>query len=126
MKAFNYVMGGLFIISAALQFNDPDPYLWITIYGVAALLAYMNIVKKHDRLSHLGMLLACLIYGFTLVFKKDGVISWFRDHDAESLVQSMKATKPWIENAREFGGLMIIALFLVINLTMEKRKSAAA
>jgi hypothetical protein len=126
MKVFNYVMGGLFIISAALQFNDPDPYLWITIYGVAALLAYMNIVNKHDRLSHLGMLLACLIYGFTLVFKKDGVISWFRDHDAESLVQSMKATKPWIENAREFGGLMIIAVFLIINLTVEKRKSVAA
>jgi glucan phosphoethanolaminetransferase (alkaline phosphatase superfamily) len=124
MKVFNYVMGGLFIISAALQFNDPDPYLWITIYGVAALLAYMNIVNKHDRLSHLGMLLACLIYGFTLVFKKDGVISWFNDHQAESLVQSMKATKPWIENAREFGGLMIIAVFLVINLILEKRKTS--
>lgn len=124
MKVFNYVMGGLFIISAALQFNDPDPYLWITIYVVAALLAYMNIVNKHDRLSHLGMLLACLIYGFTLVFKKDGVISWFNDHQAESLVQSMKATKPWIENAREFGGLMIIAVFLVINLILEKRKTS--
>jgi Transmembrane family 220, helix len=124
MKVFNYVMGGLFIISAGLQYNDPDPYLWITIYGVAALLAYMNIVKKHDRFSHLGMLLACLIYGFTLVFKTDGVISWFRDHQAESLVQSMKATKPWIENAREFGGLMIIAVFLVINLIVEKRKTS--
>ena len=124
MKVFNYVMGGLFIISAGLQYNDPDPYLWITIYGVAALLAYMNIVQKHDRFSHLGMLLACLIYGFTLVFKKDGVISWFNDHQAESLVQSMKATKPWIENAREFGGLMIIAVFLVINLILEKRKTS--
>jgi hypothetical protein len=68
--------------------------------------------------------LACIIYGFTLVFKKDGVISWFSDHDAESLVQSMKATKPWIENAREFGGLMIIAVFLIINLVKDKSRAA--
>lgn len=124
MRIFNYIMGGLFILSAALQYNDPDPFLWISIYGVAALLAYMNIVNKHDRFSHLGVLIACLIYGFTLVFKKDGVISWFQDHEAESLVQSMKATKPWIENAREFGGLMIIAIFLVINLINKNNKPA--
>jgi hypothetical protein len=36
----------------------------------------------------------------------------------------MKATKPWIENAREFGGLMIIAVFLIINLLNQKRKTA--
>jgi len=124
MKIFNYIMGGLFVISAGLQYNDPDPYVWITIYGVAALLAYMNIVGKHDRISHLGILLACIIYGFNLVFKKDGVISWFSDHDAESLVQSMKATKPWIENAREFGGLMIIVVFLIINLVKDKSRTA--
>lgn len=124
MKIFNYIMGGLFVISAGLQYNDSDPYVWITIYGVTALLAYMNIVGKHDRISHLGILLACIIYGFTLVFKKDGVISWLSEHGAESLVQSMKATKPWIENAREFGGLMIIAVFLIINLLNQKRKTA--
>jgi hypothetical protein len=36
----------------------------------------------------------------------------------------MKATKPWIENAREFGGLMIIAVFLIINLVKNKSRTA--
>ncbi|HEU4427223.1 MAG TPA: transmembrane 220 family protein [Myxococcota bacterium] len=32
-------MATLFVVSAALQWNDPDPAYWIAIYGVAALLA---------------------------------------------------------------------------------------
>lgn len=33
------VMTALFVVSAAVQWNDPDPAYWIAIYGVAALLA---------------------------------------------------------------------------------------
>ena len=32
-------MTALFVVSAAVQWNDPDPAYWIAIYGVAALLA---------------------------------------------------------------------------------------
>jgi hypothetical protein len=33
----------------------------------------------------------------------------------------MKATKPWIENTREFGGLLIIALVTSINILKHKK-----
>ncbi len=32
-------MTALFVVSAAVQWNDPDPVYWIALYGVAALLA---------------------------------------------------------------------------------------
>jgi hypothetical protein len=32
-------MTALFVVSAAVQWNDPDPAYWIAIYGVAALLS---------------------------------------------------------------------------------------
>ncbi len=32
-------MTALFVVSAAVQWNDPDPAYWIAIYGVAAILA---------------------------------------------------------------------------------------
>jgi len=32
-------MCALFLLSVAVQYNDPDPYLWMPIYGLAALLA---------------------------------------------------------------------------------------
>ncbi|MFM1969722.1 MAG: hypothetical protein RL152_1099, partial [Bacteroidota bacterium] len=109
---------------ALLQINDPDPYVWIPIYGVVALICFFNARKKYDRFSHLCILACCIIYGINLVIKNDGVISWFNDHEAENLVQSMKATKPWIENTREFGGLLIITLVTSVNIFKHKKAGA--
>ena len=33
------VMCVVFVVSAAVQYNDPDPLMWIVLYGVAAALA---------------------------------------------------------------------------------------
>jgi hypothetical protein len=49
------------------------------------------------------------------------VMAWFNEHEAESLVQSMKATKPWIEQSREFGGLLIISIVITINMVTNKK-----
>ncbi len=51
-------------------------------------------------------------------------MDWVNRHNSENLVQSMKATKPWIENTREFGGLMIILLALLINMILHKKAGA--
>jgi hypothetical protein len=42
MKTFNYIFGAIFILFALLQINDPDPYLWIPIYGYASLICFLN------------------------------------------------------------------------------------
>ena len=124
MIVFNYIFAGLFTIFALLQINDPDPYVWIPIYGVVALICFFNAKKKYDRFAHLGILACCIIYGINLLIKSDGVGSWFNDHNAESLVESMKATKPWIENTREFGGLLIISIVTSINIFKHKKAGA--
>jgi hypothetical protein len=124
MVVLNYVFSGIFILFALLQVNDPDPYVWIPIYGVVAMICFFNARKKYDRFAHLGILACCIIYGINLIMKSNGVIDWFKDHDAENLVQSMKTTKPWIENTREFGGLLIIALVTSINILKHKKTGA--
>jgi hypothetical protein len=124
MIVFNYIFAGLFTIFALLQINDPDPYVWIPIYGVAALICIFNAKKKYDRFAHLVILACCIIYGINLLIKSDSVVSWFNDHNAESLVESMKATKPWIENTREFGGLLIISIVTSINIFKHKKAGA--
>jgi hypothetical protein len=55
-------------------------------------------------------------YGIALLFDKTGVLNWIEEHQAENIVQSMKATKPWIEETREFFGLLILIFALVINM----------
>jgi hypothetical protein len=124
MIVFNYIFAGLFTIFALLQINDPDPYVWIPIYGVVALICFFNAKKKYDRFAHLVILACCIIYGINLLIKSDSVVSWFNDHNAESLVENMKATKPWIENTREFGGLLIISIVTSINIFKHKKAGA--
>ena len=39
MRWLHIVLSAVLIIFAALQYNDPDPYFWAPIYGLAALWA---------------------------------------------------------------------------------------
>lgn len=67
-------------------------------------------------------------YALYLFFDKVGVLDWAEEHHAESLVQTMKAEKPWIEETREFGGLAIILIVMAINFfwLRQQRKLRAA
>jgi len=124
MKITNLVFSIVFALFALLQYNDPDPYLWIPIYGYACVVCFLNYKNKYDRFTHIAGIIFCLGFGMKQLFVRDGVMDWFNKHDSENLVQSMKATKPWIENTREFGGLMIILLVLLINMIAHKKAGA--
>ena len=124
MKQFNLIFAILFTLFAILQWNDPDPYLWIPIYGFACIVCLMNYKNKYDLFTHIAGIIFCLGFGMKLLFIRDGVMDWMNRHDSENLVQSMKATKPWIENTREFGGLLIILIVLVINIFLHKKAGA--
>jgi hypothetical protein len=115
MKAFNIFFIVIFIIFAALQYNDPDPYVWMPIYLYAALLCYFAIKGRYNPVLYMIGFVVYLAYAAYLFFDKTGVLNWVNNHHSESIVQTMKATKPWIEETREFGGLMIVTLVLLIN-----------
>jgi hypothetical protein len=116
MRAFNILFIILFILFACLQYNDPDPYIWIPIYLYAAFLCYLAMKKKYNPLLYFIGITAYVSYGLYLFFDKSGELSWATEHNSESLIETMKAEKPWIEATREFGGLMIVIIVLLINL----------
>ena len=123
MRITNLIFSVLFVLFALLQYNDPDPYLWIPIYLYAAVLcgqAYRG--RNYPRAYLLGILFYSL-YAAYLIFTNDGVIDWYTRHDAENLVQTMKAEKPWIEDTREFGGLVILIVALALNYRSAKRST---
>ncbi len=122
MRYFNLSLAIVFTLFAALQYNDPDPYIWIPIYGYAAILCFQAFRGKFFKNACLAGLLICAAYAVYLFIDKDGVLSWARDHEAESLVQTMKATKPWIEESREFGGLLIVIVALGLNYMKAVKK----
>jgi len=116
MKVFNIIFLIVFIISAGLQYNDPDPYIWMPLYLYGAFLCYEATRKRYKPTLYIIGLIVYISYAIFLFFDNDGVISWANKHHAESIVQSMKATKPWIEETREFGGLLLLILALVCNM----------
>lgn len=115
MKIFNAIFLVLFIVSAGLQYNDPDPYIWIPIYLFAAFLCFQALQKKYNPALYTGSLVVFSIYAVFLFFDSTGVLNWMNEHEAENIAQSMKATRPWIEETREFFGLTIILVVLLIN-----------
>lgn len=115
MKSFNIIMAIIFIVFAALQYNDPDPLLWISLYLYAAYLCINRFRGKYQPRGYALAFMVYLVYAIYLFVDKNGVLSWLNEHHAESLVTTMKAEKPWIEESREFGGLVILMITMAIN-----------
>jgi hypothetical protein len=121
MKIFNLIFCVLFVLFAALQYNDPDPYIWMPIYLYSAALCYQAAQKKFYPKAYLVGIIVYTAYAIYLFFDKTGVLDWVREHNSESMVQTMKAGKPWIEESREFFGLMILITVIGINWAYMKR-----
>lgn len=115
MRILNIVFVIVFIVSAALQYNDPDPYIWMPIYLFGAWVCWE---AYHLRFKTGYYLTGWIVYGgyaAWLFFDQYGVLNWFNQHDAESIVRTMKADRPWIEETREFGGLLLLILAFTAN-----------
>ena len=123
MKVFNIVFIVLFILFAAVQYNDPDPYLWMPIYLYAAFLCWQATQKKYNTILYVIGLALYGLYALYLLFDKTGVLDWASEHKAENIAETMKATKPWIEETREFFGLVIVMAVLIINMIWLRKES---
>ena len=122
MKVFNIIFIIVFILSAALQYNDPDPYVWMPIYLYGAYLCYQAIYRRYNPVLYIIGLVVYIAYAIYLFFDKQGVLNWAEEHNAENIAQTMKATKPWIEQTREFFGLLILIGALAVNLLWLSKK----
>jgi len=123
MKIFNILFCILFLISAGLQYNDPDPYIWIPIYLYGAILCWFAFRGKFYPKACLFGIVIFTGYALYFFFTENGVLDWIQKHDAENIAASMKASTPWIEDTREFFGLVILIIVLLVNLIYAKRKS---
>ena len=104
-----------FAVFAYLNFNDADSWLWVPIYASAAICCGLVVFDKFYPLIYLGLIAFYMLYAIILFFAKDGVRDWLMKYKKPSLVESMQATKPYIENTREFFGLLIISAALLID-----------
>ncbi|MBL7761832.1 MAG: transmembrane 220 family protein [Chitinophagaceae bacterium] len=122
MKIFNIAFCVIFIVFAALQYNDPDPYLWVPIYLWVAFLCMQAAKNKFFPKAYIITIIVFSIYAIYKVVDQNGLLDWINEHHAENIAETMKAEKPWIEESREFFGLLILIGVLIIDLVYAKRK----
>jgi len=67
---------------------------------------------------------AYFIYAVYKFFDENGVWDWITKHNAENIAGKMKATQPWIEESREFFGLAILIVVLLIDYFYAKKMIA--
>lgn len=87
----------LFIVFGLVQYNDPDGWLWMIIYGSAALISFLSYRSALPRILYMVMIGVYLLGAIYL---------WPQTYQGLSLKDGFA---PSIEEARESLGLVICA-----------------
>lgn len=97
-----------FLLSAAVQYNDPDPVRWTAIYAAAAALCLAQWLTVLPRRVPAALLVVCLAWIGSLLPKVVGAVSVSEVFD--SITMRTRA----VEEAREIGGLLLVALWSAV------------
>jgi heme O synthase-like polyprenyltransferase len=116
-KSIAALFGLILLGFAALQFNDPDPIIWVTFYCICAAVPLLLLANKF---IHSIFWLTLAICGLELFLTASGAYNYYLHMDQEPLMQSMNPNKPYIEEAREFLGALIALLLVCISALLAR------
>lgn len=116
-NAINAVMLVAFLFSIAVQYNDPDPIRWITIYGLAAVACVFDMRRRHRWIFPAAIAVIALAWAIVIEPHVAG-----RVHLPE-LFESFEMKDDTVEQAREMGGLMIVAGWMIVLAVVQFRRS---
>ncbi len=106
-----------------VQFNDPDPILWIAIYGSMVVLCTMAAFNRYPKYAHITLLV--LFVGYSLSYIPS-VLVWLQQEDLTALFDEVaKMEHLYIEESREFLGLMICVFVLAFNFIRSRKLGKA-
>jgi hypothetical protein len=102
---FNTLFLIIYLLSAAVQYNDPDGLLWATVYLCAAGMCSAKIHNRMQRWLPPALLATSLLWIGTLVPRLVGHTT------LADIFASISMQNKAVEEAREIGGLCLIALW---------------
>ncbi len=118
MKFFNYFFAIMFLGFAALQYNDPDPLVWISIYMAMVVFCVMASRQWHNKIFTLIIVIVYIGYAAIL---SPALVTWLKSEDRSLLFDDLaKMQFIYIEETREFLGLMICLFVIGLNYLFKK------
>ena len=113
-KVANWLMIAAFLFSVAVQYNDPDPIRWMLVYGLAALAC---VLKLRGRLPwQFPAALGAAAFGWAASIAPRVIgKTTFGD-----MFQSFHMINAVVEEAREMGGLLIVAAWMGVLVLVTK------
>ena len=102
---------GIFAVFAALQLDDPDPILWASIYFVCSGLWIAEWAGIRKNWAIHAVILVLVFWMGTLA---QGPVDLINFGDPGDLMAQMSLDKRYIEESREFIGLGICTMSLLI------------
>ena len=101
-KIIAFIFSVLFIWAAILQYNDPDPIMWYSIYGVAAIASLLFAFKM------LSLWMALILF-FAFLIGAD--VDWPTQFEGYAIGEGDIKN---IEMGRESSGLILCALVMLL------------
>lgn len=115
----HFLLALMFFAFALLQINDPDPLLWIVIYLAMTAICALAAFGKYYRVAMFALAAGYLIYMFILF---PGALDWYYSPDRSLLFDDIaKMQYYYIEESREFLGLLICQVVLVVYIFLSKK-----
>jgi hypothetical protein len=118
-NATNVVMLVAFLFSVAVQYNDPDPVRWMLVYSLAAAACVLEMRRRSAWWFPATVALAAAVWGVTIEPHVAGLV-----HVAD-LFASFEMKDATVEQAREMGGLFIVAAWMIVLAVVQFRRRHA-
>src|SRR5688572_1910273 len=109
MKVLNLIFLAIFLLCAAVQWNDPDPYRWIAIYGAAAFCCFFYFRRKLP--AYLPAVTAIVAFLWILLLIP---VVWGQQIAWHQVFATIHMLSPGVEEIREIGGLFLVLIWMMV------------
>ncbi|MDQ3675081.1 MAG: transmembrane 220 family protein [Gemmatimonadota bacterium] len=115
----NGIMLVMFVFSAAVQLNDPDPLAWMAIYGGAAVVCGLEIRRQASPWAPVAVAVIALAWAGSV---------YFRVHEVpiSSLFAEWEMRDLRTEEAREMYGLAIVGIWMIVIVSVRWARARIA
>ncbi len=115
----NGIMLLMFLFSAAVQLNDPDPLAWMAVYAAAAAACGLEMRRRLPVWAPAAISIIAFIWAGSLYYRAHGV-------PLSALIAEWEMRDLRVEEAREMYGLTIVGIWMIVIVTVRWARARVA